>query len=89
MCLISLNSTEGMWDHVKAKHMHEINDEKKIGPKLGQPMLNFAMPQKFSKEKHQVCYKSAVEASILILLTIHICYLHEISIRMIVFFFFY
>lgn len=60
------NSTKSMWDHVKSKHSFEMADEKKsvsqkFGSVMKQSKLNFGEPQKFSREKQEMCFKAAAE----------------------------
>ena len=53
------NSTKSMWEHLKSKHYSAISDEKKSS--LKQAKLSFGATQKFSREKHEICYKAAAE----------------------------
>ena len=60
------NSTKSMWDHLKAKHSLEMIGDKqsvkqKFGPVMKQSKLDMSFSQKFSKEKHETCYKASAE----------------------------
>ena len=62
------NSTKSMWDHIKCKHSFQMADDKKsvkqkFGSIMKQSKLNFGSSEKFSKEKHKICYSASAEVS--------------------------
>ena len=65
LCLTN-QTTKSMWDHLKAKHSLEMIGDKqsvkqKFGPVMKQSKLDMSFSQKFSKEKHETCYKASAE----------------------------
>ena len=60
------SSTKGMWDHVKSRHPYGMADEnksvkQKFGSVMRQTKLNFGGSEKFSKERHEICYRASAE----------------------------
>ena len=55
-----------MWNHLRAKHPSAMADSKdtvfqKFGPAKQQSITSFTTAAKFSKEKHEECYKAAAQ----------------------------
>ena len=79
------NSTKSMWDHVKSKHTFQMYDEKlsvkqKFGSVMKQSKINFSDALKFSKEKHESCYRMSAEVCLFkVNICMFVCYKIEKS----------